>query len=308
MQLAGFRDIRSKEELQKAADLANDLKNEKVLVDILAHNNVSLSQIDSHPYTIQTWYKKYQKCIRCTGLKNCAQDTSGYFDNIVDDGFLHTEKCACKYMRQRLSERKHLENFLINDMPEKLFTVQFTGIQVEKENNAYWKVLAECMAACNGGSGVYLYGTMGSGKTYLAACACNQFARNGKKVAFIHYPTFAQRIAGKVETGEYRSEVQKLMYASFVVMDDIGAESVTEWNRDTILLPILNARYEKGLPTWFTSNEDFTTLQEHFTFTKKGKIEEVKALRIMERMRSMAKPIALLGESRRQYLSRTPEE
>ena len=302
MERVGFRDVRTQEELQKAAELATLLKNDKTLLTLFSQNNIPLSQIDSHPYMIHSWYKKYQKCIRCTGLKNCAQNTQGYVDNLVDDGFLHTEKRACKYMQERLEQRKHLENFLINDMPEKLVTVQFNTIQVEKEDAAYLNVLAQCMTACNGDKGVYLYGTMGTGKTYLAACACNQYARNGKKVAFIHYPTFTQRIVSKLETGEYRSEVQKLMYAHFLVIDDIGAESVTEWNRDSILLPILNARYEKELPTWFTSNEDFDTLQQHFTFTNKGKVEKVKSLRIMERLHSMAKPIALLGESRRQYL------
>jgi primosomal protein DnaI len=80
---------------------------------------------------------------------------------------------------------------------------------------------------------------MGVGKTYLAACAANERARKGDKTAFIHYPTFTMRMAAQINDGEYRTELKRLMYADFLVIDDIGAENCTEWNRDQLLLPLL---------------------------------------------------------------------
>ena len=143
---------------------------------------------------------------------------------------------------------------------------------------------------------------MGVGKTYLCACACNAYARDKKKAAFIHYPSFVQRMASRVQAGEYKQELDILKFVPFLVIDEIGGESVTEWNRDSILFPILNERYEKRLPTWFTSNEDLESLRNHFVVTNKGKQEKLKAMRIMERIRSMAKPIELVCENRRNYL------
>lgn len=296
-----FRDLRSAEQQQDSQKLSSQLKQNPEIVQSLSHNQVPLSQLDTHPYMIQSWYQAYQNCIKCPGLHACKQKSKGYFDNLVDDGFLHLEKCACKYMKERIQERKHLNNFLVNDMPQKFETVDFEKIMIDHEKQGYIASMMECMQAANGGQGTYLYGNMGSGKTYLAACACNKFAKEGKKVAFIHYPTFTQRMVTQLQTGEYRNEIQKLMYAYFLVIDDIGAESVTEWNRDSILLPILNARYEKGLCTWFTSNEDFDSLAIHFRFNSKGKEEQIKSERIMERIRSMAKPVSFMGESRRKH-------
>ena len=100
-------------------------------------------------------------------------------------------------------------------------------------------------------------------------------------------------------SGEFRSAVEKLSYAKFVVIDDIGAESVTEWNRDNILLPVLNARYEAKLPTWFTSNYDPAALKSHFSFTSKGNEDLLKAARIVERIEVGCELLALSCEDRR---------
>ena len=89
-----------------------------------------------------------------------------------------------------------------------------------------------------------------------------------------------------------------MQYAEFAVIDDIGAENVTEWNRDSVLLPILNARYEANLPTWFTSNCDIASLRVHYSFSR-GKQEELKAARIIERITSMCTVAVLTGEDRR---------
>ena len=162
--------------------------------------------------------------------------------------------------------------------------------------------MQEAIEASHHSEGLYLYGTLGSGKTYLAACACNEHASRGEKVAFIHYPAFTQRMASLLRTDEYRTELKRLMYADFIVIDDIGAESCTEFNRDTILMTLLNHRYEEGLATWFTSNCDLASLQQHFTFASKNREDVLKAERIIERIRHMCKVAALTGRDRRMPL------
>ncbi len=301
MEMVNFRDVRNEEQKKQANELSASLKQDNQLLSLLQKNNISSKHLDTHPYKIQSWYKDFQACIRCGGLKNCKQKEEGYFDQLVDDGFLHIEKCPCKYMKEKMQERKHLNQFLVNDMPDHLTTVDFNKILLEKESGNYIEVFTESLNQYSRNQGVYLYGTLGGGKTYLAACAANGFAKQGKKVAFIHYPTFIQRMTSRVQTNEYMNEVEKLQYVYFLVIDEIGGEPVTQWNRDSILLPILNARYEKGLPTWFTSNESLESLEEHFRFNNKSKDEDVKAMRIMDRIQAMSKPLCLECENKRIY-------
>jgi len=83
------------------------------------------------------------------------------------------------------------------------------------------------------------------------------------------------------------------------MLDDIGAETMTSWARDEVLGPILQHRMADQLPTFFTSNFDFDQLEDHLTFSQKGGKEEVKAARIMERIKNLANPYTLKGENRR---------
>ena len=77
---------------------------------------------------------------------------------------------------------------------------------------------------------------------------------------------------------------------------------MTEWNRDSILLPVLDARYEDGLCTWFTSNCDYDSLKSHFAYSRSGKEESLKAARIVERIQAMCEVGTLTGKDRRNAL------
>ena len=184
-------------------------------------------------------------------------------------------------------------------MPQDLFTVTFSRINLKGESAEYADLWQTCVSAAMEEKGLYLCGPMGTGKTYLAACAANYYAMHDRKVCFVHYPSFTRRITSMVKTGEYDREVERMGYCDLLVLDDIGAEQVSEWNRDSILLPVLSRRYDNHLTTWFTSNEDMNTLKEHFMMTRGGNMERMKAERLIERIENMSEMKTLLGEDRR---------
>src|SRR5699024_10790260 len=84
-----------------------------------------------------------------------------------------------------------------------------------------------------------------------------------------------------------------------LMLDDIGAESMSSWVRDDILSPILQFRTQENLPTFFTSNFNFQQLQHHFTYTQRGEVEQMKAARLMERIQYLTVPIEVNGRNRR---------
>ena len=142
---------------------------------------------------------------------------------------------------------------------------------------------------------VFAIGPAGTGKTYLSACALNEAAKNKRKVAFVQCSRLSERISNyHIDS---KTEVDRLMYADFVVFDDIGAEEVSEKYR-SVLLSILDARMQNHLMTWFTSNEDYKTLLEHYIFSNKSE-DKYEAMRIIERIQTLSKPIELIAEDRR---------
>ena len=302
MQKADFTVRQTEQQIRDTEELKRELKNDEVVMKLFRTSAIPEKYLEISPWKIDDWRKQYAPCVGCQGLSRCGQNKEGYYQALVYDGLLQNVLMPCVYMRQKLQKEKHLENYLVSDLPKPLKTVSFKQILADNESKEYLKVLQEAIEASHHSEGLYLYGTLGSGKTYLAACACNEHASRGEKVAFIHYPAFTQRMASLLRTDEYRTELKRLMYADFIVIDDIGAESCTEFNRDTILMTLLNHRYEEGLATWFTSNCDLASLQQHFTFASKNREDVLKAERIIERIRHMCKVAALTGRDRRKPL------
>lgn len=283
-------------------ELIAALKSDPSVLKWMQENHLPLKLLDTHPWKIKDWVNGLKRCEGCFGLNTCKQRKKGYLDHLKYDGMVMNVQMPCRYREEKEEALRHRENYLVCDLSEDQLLYDFAKIDTSKEDGGYQMVFTRAMEACEKDSGLYLWGTLGTGKTYLAACASNFYAKQGKKVAFVHYPSFTQRMVSSIEGGEYKTELQRLMYAKLLVLDDIGAESVTEWNRDQILLPLLNYRYEHHLATWFTSNESLETLFKHFQFTNKGKGEEVKAARILERIEMLSQVQSLTGKDRRKFL------
>lgn len=83
------------------------------------------------------------------------------------------------------------------------------------------------------------------------------------------------------------------------MLDDFGAETMSNWVRDEVLGAILQYRMAEQLPTFFTSNLGFNELTQHLALTQRGERDVVKAARIMERIKVIADPIVLDGDNRR---------
>lgn len=299
MQKTDFTIHQTEKQIRDTEELKRNLKQDGTVQKMLAAMNIPQRCLETSPWKIEDWRRQYQPCIGCQSLSACGQEKKGYYTALSYDGILQNVITPCAYMRECLKKEKHLENYLVSDLPKTLKTVSFKRILADNESREYLSVLNEAIQASYHSEGLYIYGTLGSGKTYLAACACNDHAVKGEKVAFIHYPAFTQRMAVLYKSDEYQTELKRLMYVSFLVIDDIGAESCTEFNRDTILMTLLNHRYEEGLTTWFTSNCDLNSLQQHFTFSSRNREDVLKAERIIERIRNMAKVTALTGKDRR---------
>ncbi|MBM6613439.1 primosomal protein DnaI [Desemzia sp. RIT804] len=148
--------------------------------------------------------------------------------------------------------------------------------------------------------GLYLQGSFGVGKTYLLGAVAHALAKSGFPSTLMHFPSFAvemKQSIGQNTTGEKIEAVKK---APILMLDDIGADSMSSWIRDDVLGVILQHRMQEQLPTFFSSNLAMEQLEEHLTFTQRGEDEPLKAQRIMERVRFLAKEVTMQGVNRRQ--------
>lgn len=276
--------------------LAETLVNNNLVLNVCMRNHIELDLVYKYPNKFKRYVECNTKCLNCKALKDCRQNLKGKCMDLTFEGMLMESFKDCKYMNEHLSRTKHMKQYYSCDLSEEMKTIAFYKINVDDEDIPYISTLNQLQDLCINAKSVYLWGDMGTGKTYLAACASNYWANEGKKVAFVHVPTFSERVKSKINSGEYVDEVNELKRAFIIVLDDIGAEKESAWFRDEILMPILNHRMENNLCTWFTSNESTETLLEHYTLSNESPL---KGLRLMERVTSLSRVIKLSGSNRR---------
>ena len=94
-------------------------------------------------------------------------------------------------------------------------------------------------------------------------------------------------------------KLDEVKRAPILMIDDIGADSMSAWIRDEVLGVILQHRMQEQLPTFFSSNFNMDQLEQHLSVTQRGDEEPLKAKRIMERVRYLSREVWVIGENRR---------
>ena len=128
----------------------------------------------------------------------------------------------------------------------------------------------------------------------------NYFKQNGKEPAILYYPEFIRKIKSKISNNSYDLYIDLIRDEEILIIDDIGAENITEFIRDEVLGPIINHREAEKLPTFFSSNLSIDDLAELLS-NGKTTVDRTKALRIVERIHSLCSSHFLDGENEREY-------
>lgn len=111
---------------------------------------------------------------------------------------------------------------------------------------------------------LYLCPCAGSGKTYFAAAVLraivetevSRMVEHGElsrpSAAFVNVPALLTDLRS-LGMRASAMRVKTLIARAFIVLDDMGAESISDWTGD-ILYQIVNGRYNEGRPLIVTSN------------------------------------------------------
>ena len=228
--------------------------------------------------------------------------TQGYYPDLI----MNKNAISLKFVPEdsklihdrEISIKKHLR--LIN-LPEGLHDIRLSQIELSPARKEVMTAIQKFLyhyARDIHQKGLYLSGNFGIGKTYILAGLANQVAAMNKYVVFLHVPTFIASLASHFNDNSLQDEVQKIANCDLLILDDIGAENLSQWSRDEVLAVILQARMDNVLPTFFSSNFAMNDLEDHFKETKNA-IEPVKAARLMERIHSLATEIVISGHNRR---------
>ena len=244
-----------------------------------------------------------KNCENCKNLLECKNEVNGcvYYPSKKEDG-LDFNYVTCKYKNEYLEKEKlnkskffglssDLKNASMSDIDDIDFKKRSKVIKLLKEfYDNYPKIK----------KGLYLHGSFGSGKTFLVSCLLNELAKKDYKTVLIYYPELLNRLKSTFDNSDesYKELLNEVKRCDLLLIDDIGAETVTNWSRDEILGTILQYRMENSLATFITSNLTLDELETHLSIIKNN-TDKVKARRIIERIKQLTNDIELISVNRR---------
>ena len=137
------------------------------------------------------------------------------------------------------------------------------------------------------GKGLLLFGNVGTGKTFYAACIANALIDRGIPCLVTNFARIANTVQGLFEgRQEYYDSLNRF---PLLLIDDLAAERKTEYMQE-IVFNVVDARYRSGLPLIVTTNLTREELQHPADITYQ---------RIFSRLFEMCTPIEIDGKDRR---------
>ncbi|MCM1330432.1 MAG: ATP-binding protein [Ruminococcus sp.] len=134
--------------------------------------------------------------------------------------------------------------------------------------------------------GLLLWGGVGTGKTFSAACIANSLLDRGVPVIFT---SFVQLLGIGKGFGVDEEFIAELNRAALLIIDDFGAERSTDFALEKVY-SIIDGRYTAGKPMVITTNLDLDEMM---------KCRDVRFQRVYERVLETCYPVKFEGKSRR---------
>ncbi|MEY8381953.1 ATP-binding protein [Christensenellaceae bacterium 44-20] len=235
------------------------------------------------------------------GLLYCGKCHTPKQARVVILGFERTPMCLCKCAAER--KQREAEEEKRREFERRVKELRWAGFpesQMEQwtfENsdspNSQYSLIAKRYVANFAqmradGKGLLLFGDVGVGKTFLAACIVNALINQGVPCLMTNFARLTNTLSGMFEgKQEY---IDKLNSFPLVVIDDLGAERDTEYVGE-IVHNIIDSRCREGLPLIITTNLDGKELENP---------KDIRKRRVYSRLFEMCIPVKFGGEDRRQ--------
>ncbi|WP_342443763.1 primosomal protein DnaI [Lysinibacillus sp. FSL K6-0075] len=269
--------------------------------DELNYDNVERNLPKLHEFISQS-----TECCGCDNTEHCTNYLKGFLPTLrVVRNSIEMDYVRCE-QKIREEERRDVANMIASmHMPKDVLQATIHDLSIDDESRvAIAQKAAQFVKLTKEtgqlpGKGFYLYGKFGVGKSFVLGALANELASIKIRSVVVFVPEFLREMKNAIGDNTLNEKIDYIKKAPVLMLDDLGAETMTAWTRDEILGTIFHYRMAEQLPTFITSNFNYDELEHHLAQSQKGDIEVVKAGRIMERIKALTVPIEMQGKNRR---------
>lgn len=292
--------------MQRYEGIKAEVMANQEIQSFLAENKdrVTGTMIEQNLMKLYEYMSQSKQCRDCPNLSGCVNIMEGYesFPVVERNTIqLHYRPCSSKIVHdERMKAEKLIKSIYV---PREILQASFADFSLDSLGRAdafeYAEQFADQYEPGSTMKGLFLHGSFGVGKSYLLGAIANQLAEKGISSLIVYVPELLREMKQSLGDQTLNEKLEAVKNANILMLDDIGAEAMSSWTRDEILGSIMQFRMHEQLPTFFSSNFDFTELEHHLTYTQRGEEEKIKAARLMERIKYLSIPIRLDGPNRR---------
>lgn len=246
--------------------------------------------------------------LNADGLLCCAKCRTPIQCRITVWGKERTVPCICRCEKEAMErEKQRLE---AEEQQRKIQRLKANGIQerhlldwrfdVAEDNKDIrmakryvenWsKVRAENL-------GLLLWGNVGTGKSFVAACIANALLEKGTPVLMTNFSKILNQM-GAMYSDERYKYIASFSSFPLLIIDDLGIERTTEYALEQVYA-VIDERYKSGLPVIITTNLGIAEIRNP---------SDVAHARIYSRVLEMCTPVRIDGNDRRKQIGKTKQE
>lgn len=236
---------------------------------------------------LDTDNKMYKQCKFCGKLLHINDYTALYVNIVYKDIATAYERCTCneaskiwqqydEYIEKNKIRKINLSKinklFKNNNLGKRQLNSTFENYKVtDKNRDAFENAKKYTSKIINEKTtkGLFITGTYGVGKTYLASCIANELIKNKNTVLFGTLIQLLDFIKDTYKDNEISDKEYLNLYSSvdLLIIDDLGKEKPTDWVLEKLFL-IVNNRYNNYLPIVITTNYNRNQLRERLCVNK----------------------------------------
>ncbi len=285
------------EALSYQQERIQQLKQDPRILRFLSRNDLDIEVLETDFPFFDRWLLFLDNDASVSNLQ-----IEGYQYQLVYDGDFFFQYVKTEEQIAKEDKVKFMDRIIINHIPNSMKFNSLANIKIEESMDEQYQItllkLNRFLANPQSNDGFYLYGGVGSGKTYLMAALINDLAKSGYRVGFVNMVRFLQELRNSFTTDDrFATLMYQAKTVDYLVLDDIGAEVVSDWSL-RILIEILDERMNNNLSTHFTTNFATQPLFNYYTRSQSS-FDEINAKRIMDRIGYLSTPYMINRESQR---------